>query len=230
MTTTMAALAASSIRYAEFVRLTTEAEVITFCNAAAPITVDGIVFQGLGTLLGIGDIQQDIKASSYDLKLVLTGIDPDSIALILGSNIKGSTVEIWRGFLDTNNQIITTPTQQFFKRYQGIVSNFAVNEEFNDQLRTRIATAIASCSSMRFVLENRVTGVRTNESSWQFFYPNDTSMNRVPTIASTYFDFGKPPISGGQSEPVSGSGNGDPHGTTFISDSGNDSAGNGGGG
>lgn len=200
MSTTMAALSASSIRYAEFVRITTETQVVTFCNAASPITVNGILFQGLGTLLGIGEIQQDIKASSYDLKLSLTGIDPDSIELILGSNIKGSTVEIWRGFLDGNNQIITTPTQQFFKRYQGIVNNFAINEDFNDQLRTRIATAIASCSSMRFVLENRVTGIRTNQSSWQFFYPNDVSMNRVATIASTYFDFGKPPISGGQTK------------------------------
>ncbi len=204
MSTTMTALNASSIKYAEFVRLTTPDEVYTFCSAAAPITVNSITFIGLGSLLGIGEIQQDIKASSYDLKLMLTGIDPDNIALILGSDIKGSTVEIWRGFLDSNNQIITTPTQQFFKRYQGIVSNFAINEEFNEQLRTRIATAVASCSSMRFVLENRVTGIRTNKGSWQFFYPSDTSMDRVPVIASTYFDFGKPPTSGGQAQPVSG--------------------------
>ena len=229
MTTTMAALAASSINYAEFVRLTTVDETYTFCNAAAPITVSGVTYQGMGSLLGIGEIQQDIKASSYDMKLMLTGIDPENIALILGSNVKGSTVEIWRGFLTTNNQIITTPTLQFFKRYQGIISNFSVNEEFNDKLRIRIATAVASCSSMRFVLENRITGIRTNKGSWQFFYPNDTSMNRVPTIASTYFDFGKPPVSGGQAEPVS-VGNGDPNGTTFISDSENDTPGNGGGG
>jgi hypothetical protein len=228
MSTTMTALNASSIKYAEFVRLTTPDATYTFCSAAAPITVSGITFVGLGSLLGIGEIQQDIKASSYDLKLMLTGIDPANIALILGNNIKGSTVEIWRGFLDANNQIITTPTQQFFKRYQGIVSNFAINEDFNEQLRTRIATAVASCSSMRFVLENRVTGVRTNESSWQFFYPNDTSMNRVPVIASTYFDFGKQPIRGGNNEPVEGLGF-DGNATTFTGESGNDSPSNGGG-
>ncbi len=223
----MTALTAPSIKYAEFVRLTTPDGVYTFCSAAAPITVIGIEFVGLGSLLGIGDIQQDIKASSYDLRLLLTGIDPDNIALILGSNIKGSTVEIWRGFLDANNQIITTPTLQFFKRYQGIVSNFAVNEEFNEQLRTRIATAVASCSSMRFVLENRVTGVRTNESSWQFFYPNDISMNRVPVIASTYFDFGKPPVSGGQSEPTSDSTTNDGSGE-YVADGGSWASGDGG--
>lgn len=216
MTTTMAALAAPSINYAEFVRLTTVDGTYTFCNAAAPVTVNSVVYQGMGSLLGIGEIQQDIKASSYDLKLMLTGIDPENIALILGSNVKGSTVEIWRGFLDTNNQIITTPTQQFFKRYQGIISNFAVNEEFNDQLRMRIATAVASCSSMRYVLENRVTGIRTNKGSWQFFYPNDTSMDRVPVIASTYFDFGKAPISGGQSDSGSSTGVTEDQNTTPV--------------
>jgi hypothetical protein len=165
----MTALNASSIKYAEFVRLTTPDEVYTFCSAAAPITVNSITFVGLGSLLGIGEIQQDIKASSYDLKLMLTGIDPDNIALILGSDIKGSTVEIWRGFLDSNNQIITTPTQQFFKRYQGIVNNVAINEDFNDELRQRIATCVVTSASMRTVLENRSAGMKTNAQTWKQF-------------------------------------------------------------
>ena len=202
MGTTMAALNSPSIKYAEFVRLTMPDEVYTFCNAAAPITYGGVTYDGLGSFLGISEIQRDIKASSYDLRLMLTGIDPNNIAVILASDIKGSTIEIWRGFLDANNQIITSPTPQFFKRYQGIVSNFAINEDFNEQLRTRIATAVASCSSMRLVLQNRIGGMRTNTTTWQMLYPNDTSMDRVAVIAGLYFDFGKPPISGGQSEPT----------------------------
>ena len=214
----MAALSASSIKHAEFVRLTMPDATYTFCNAAAPITFGGVTYQGMGSFLGISEIQRDIKASSYDLRLMLTGIDPNNIAVILDSDIKGSTVEIWRGFLDSNNQIITTPTSQFFKRYQGIISNFAVNEEFNDRLRMRIATAVASCSSMRYVLENRITGIRTNKGSWQFFYPNDTSMDRVAAIASTYFDFGKAPISGGQTDSGSLPGVTDDQNTTPVED------------
>lgn len=202
MGTTMAAINSPSIKYAEFVRLTMPDEVYTFCNAAAPITYDGVTYDGLGSFLGISEIQRDIKASSYDLRLMLTGIDPNNIAVILSSDIKGSIVEIWRGFLDANNQIITSPTPQFFKRYQGIVSNFAINEDFNEQLRTRIATAVASCSSMRLVLQNRIGGMRTNTTTWQMLYPNDTSMDRVAVIAGLYFDFGKPPISGGQTDPT----------------------------
>ncbi len=152
-------------------------------------------------LLQLGDIPQDIKSTSDDITISLTGIDPTNVGLILSSNIKGSTVEIWRGFLDSNNQIITSPSTQFFKRYTGIINSVGISEDFNDQARTRVATCTISCTSMRKVLENRIAGLRTNQKSWQFFYPSDTSMNRVAAISNQYFDFGAPPKTGGVSTP-----------------------------
>ena len=194
--TTINAVTGYQINHAEFVRLTvgTAATVYTFCNAAAPITVSGITFTNLGALLNVGDVQRDIKATSDDMTISLTGIDSANIALILSSDIKGSLVEVWRGFFDSNNQIITTPTTQFFKRYQGIINSVSITEDFNSEARTRIATCSISCSSMRRILENRLSGVKTNQSNWQFIYPNDTSMDRVAEISNQYFDFGAPPM------------------------------------
>ena len=203
MTTTMNALNSANIRHAEFVRLQIGNPVTStysFCNAASPITVGGVTFANLGMLLSLGDIPQDIKSTSDDITISLTGIDPANISLILSSNIKGSLVEIWRGFLDSNNQIITTPTTQFFKRYTGIINSVGISEDFNDQARSRVATCTIACTSMRKVLENRVAGLRTNQKSWQFFYPGDTSMNRVSAISNQYFDFGAPPQTGSVSE------------------------------
>jgi len=199
--TAIAALSGPQIRHAEFVRLTvgTAETVYTFCNAAAPITVGGITFNNLGALLNVGDVQRDMRSTSDDMTIALTGLDPANIAIILSNDIKGSIVEVWRGFFDANNQIITTPTTQFFKRYQGIINSVSITEDFNSELRTRIATCSIACSSMRRILENRLGGVKTNQSSWQFLYPGDTSMNRVATIANTYFDFGKPPQTDTQS-------------------------------
>lgn len=193
--TTINAVNGYQINHAEFVRLTvgTAATVYTFCNAAAPITVSGITFTNLGALLNVGDVQRDIKATSDDMTISLTGIDSANIALILSSDIKGSLVEVWRGFFDSNNQIITTPTTQFFKRYQGIINSVSITEDFNSEARTRIATCSISCSSMRRILENRLSGVKTNQSNWQFIYSGDTSMNRVSEISNTFFDFGAPP-------------------------------------
>lgn len=201
MATTMNALNSPYIKFAEFVKLTLPDGVLTFCNAAGDIVVDGITFEGLGSYLGIGDIKRNVKATSTDLTLSLTGIDPVNIALILSKDIKGSMVEVWRGFLDDNNQIITTPSQQFFKRYQGIINQVSIQEEFNAEARQRIATCVVSSTSMRAVLDARIAGIKTNQQSWQSFYPGDPSMNRVAIIASTYFDFGKAPIGGGQATP-----------------------------
>ena len=193
--TTINAVTGSQINHAEFVKLTvgTAATVYTFCNAAAPITVGGITFANLGALLSVGDVQRDIKATSDDMTIQLTGIDPTNVGIILGSDIKGSLVEVWRGFFDSNNQIITTPTTQFFKRYQGIINSVSITEDFNSEARTRIATCSISCSSMRRILENRLSGVKTNQNNWQFIYAGDTSMNRVSEISNTFFDFGSPP-------------------------------------
>lgn len=199
--TTMTALNDPQIRHAEFVRLTVGnvGTVYTMCNAAAPITVGGITFTTLGVLLNVGDVQRDMRSTSDDMTIALTGIDPVNIGVILSNDIKGSLVEVWRGFFDANNQIITTPTLQFFKRYQGIINSVSITEDFNDELRTRVATCSIACSSMRRILENRLGGVKTNQSSWQFLYPGDTSMNRVATIANTYFDFGVAPQTNTQS-------------------------------
>ena len=194
--TTINAVTGSQINHAEFVKLTVgnAGTVYTFCNAPAPITVGGITFSNLGALLSVGDVQRDIKATSDDMTIALTGIASANISLILSNDIKGSLVEVWRGFFDSNNQIITTPTTQFFKRYQGIINSVSITEDFNTEARTRIATCSISCSSMRRVLENRLSGVKTNQNNCQFLYPNDTSMNRVAEISNQYFDFGSPPM------------------------------------
>jgi hypothetical protein len=194
--TTIAAVSGSQINHAEFVKLTvgTAATVYTFCNAAAPITVGGITFANLGALLNVGDVQRDIKATSDDMTIQLTGIDSANVGIILGNEIKGSLVEIWRGFFDSNNQIITTPTTQFFKRYQGIINSVSITEDFNTELRQRIATCSIACSSLRRILENRLSGMKTNKDAWQFVYgTSETSMNRVAEISNQYFDFGAPP-------------------------------------
>jgi hypothetical protein len=217
--TTINAVTGSQINHAEFVKLTvgTAGTVYTFCNAAAPITVGGITFSNLGALLNVGDVQRDIKATSDDMTIALTGINPTNIALILSNNIKGSLVEVWRGFFNSNNQIITTPTTQFFKRYQGIINSVSITEDFDTQARERIATCSISCSSMRRVLENRLSGVKTNQNNWQFIYAGDTSMNRVSEISNTFFDFGSPPKTQTQSSE-----------TTVTMDGGGDGGGNGG--
>ncbi len=200
MSTPMTALNSANITHGEFVKLTTSTTTYTFCNAAAAITVGGNTFSGLGSLLSVGAVNREIKATSIDMVIGLIGIDPTNVNLVLSSNIKGSTIEIWRGFFDSNYQIITSPSTQFFKRYQGIVSNISLTEDWNDNVRSRTVTASISCTSFRAILENKINGIRTNLNSWQQQYASDASMSRVAAISGQYFDFGSPAKTGSQSE------------------------------
>jgi hypothetical protein len=203
MTTAMVALDSPNIRYSEFIRLTMPSVTYTFCSAATAITVNGITFTGLGDLLSISNITQNVKSTSQDLTIALTGIDGSNTGMVLSADIKGSIVEIWRGFLDSNNQIMTIGgVQQFFKRYQGIVNNVSIQEGWNEDVRTRIATCSLACASFKVILQNRIAGQKTTPVLWQTTYPNDTSMNRVPVITAQYFDFGKEPQGGGQATPT----------------------------
>jgi hypothetical protein len=49
----------------------------------------------------------------------------------------------------------------------------------------------ASASSIQIILQNRTAGRYTNDNSWQFFNPGDTSMNRVNFIETINYSFGK---------------------------------------
>jgi len=208
MSTAIATLNSSSIRYAEFIQINigtigSPTAVYTFCNAASNVTINGILFQGMGAYVGLSEIQQDMKSTSVDLKLTVTGLNPDIIAAVLASNMKGSQIIVWRGFLDSNNQIQTIGgVQQFFQRYQGIINNIAISEKFDQRARTRVATCVISSASMRLVLDSRIAGIKTNPSNWRFLYPTDSSMDRVPVIASTYFNFGTPPTNGSASKVI----------------------------
>jgi hypothetical protein len=208
MSTSIAALSSNSIRYAEFIQINigtigSPTATYSFCNAASNVTVNGITFEGMGAYVGLGEIQQDMKSTSVDLKVTITGLDPNIIAAVLAANMKGSQIIVWRGFLDSNNQIETIGgVQQFFQRYQGIINNIAIAEKFDQKARIRIATCVISSASMRLVLDARIAGIKTNPSSWRFLYPNDTSMDRVPVIASTYFNFGTQPTNGSASKVI----------------------------
>lgn len=203
MSTPMTALNSASITHGEFVKLVTASATYTFCNAAAAITVGGNTFSGLGSLLSVGAVNREIKATSVDMVIGLIGIDPTNVNLVLGADIKGSTLEVWRGFFDSNYQIITSPSTQFFKRYQGIVSNISLTEDWNENIRSRTVTASISCTSFRAILENKISGIRTNLNSWQQQYPSDLSMSRVAAISGQYFDFGARPQTGSQASPGS---------------------------
>lgn len=189
----------NNIRLADFVRVTTVVAGVTtitlFSTAPYAITVpsvDANPFIGLSSLIQIGDVQRDIKSTANETSVTLVGIDTALLGWVLGQNIKGSKIEMWHGFFDTDNALITTGGDGgLYKFFTGYINAFTISEQWMEELRLFVGTINVSASSIQIILQNRTAGRYTNDNAWQFFNAGDTSMARVNFIQSINYFFGK---------------------------------------
>lgn len=185
----------NNIRVADFVRINTGSQIYRFCTTASDITVpavDATAFSAVGTLIRVGDVQRDIKSTSNDTSVTFTGIDTAMLGFVLGQTVKGSYIQMWHGFFDTDGQLITTGgTGGLYQFFSGYVTAFGIQEQWMEEARSFVGTVQISASSVQITLENMVAGRYTNNDSWQFFNPGDTGMNRVSFIETIAYQFGK---------------------------------------
>lgn len=185
----------NNIRYADFVRVTTPSNTYLFTTAPAPITVpavDAQPFAGVGQLMQVGQATRDIKSTANETSFSLVGIDTAMLGWVLGNEIKGSKIEAWHGFFTVDGALITSGgTGGLYKFFTGYVNSFAISEQWMEEARMFVGTITVNASSIQLILKNRVAGRYTNNNSWQFFTPGDTSMNRVAFITTINYQFGK---------------------------------------
>jgi hypothetical protein len=185
----------NNIRIADFVRVTTASAIYRFATTPSVLTipaVDAQPFDALGALVKVGDVQRDIKSTANETSVTLVGLDTALLGWVLGHDIKGSKIEMWHGFFNTNNELITTGgTGGLYKFFTGYISSFQISEQWMDEARAYVGTISVSASSIQIILQNRNAGRYTNNNAWTFFYPTDTSMNRVNFIETINYNFGK---------------------------------------
>lgn len=185
----------NNIRYADFVRVTTPSATYRFATTPAPITVpavDSQPFDAVGTLMKIGDATRDIKSTANETTFSFVGIQTAALGWVLGQEIKGSRIEAWHGFFNTDGELITTGgTGGLYQFFNGFVNTFVITEEWMEEVRQFVGVIAVSASSTQIILKNRQAGRYTNDSSWQFFNSGDTSMERVAYISTVNYYFGK---------------------------------------
>lgn len=185
----------NNIRYADFVRVTSPDGTYRFSTASSSITVSAVdaqPFNALGQLVRVGDVQRDIKSTANETTFTLVGIDTAMLGFVLGQQIKGSQIEAWKGFFDTNGALITTGSQGgLYQYFNGYISSFSISEQWMEEVRMYVGVITVSASSIQLILKNRIAGRYTNDNSWQFFSSGDTSMDRVAFITNINYFFGK---------------------------------------
>jgi hypothetical protein len=185
----------NNIRLADFVRINTGSQIYRFATTPMDMTVpsvDSNPFSAVGVLMKVGDVQRDIKSTANETTLSLTGIDTSVLGFVLGNTVKGSYVQMWHGFFDTNGALITSGgTGGLYQFFSGYITSFSIQEQWMEEQRTFVGTVTISASSTQLILQNRSAGRYTNDDSWQFYNPGDTSMNRVGFISTINYQFGK---------------------------------------
>ena len=185
----------NTIRYADFIRMTTPSATYRFATTPTPITVQAVdndPFTALGQLVKVGNATRDIKSTANETTVTLTGIDPVMLGLVLGTEIKGAQLEMWHGFFNANGELLTSGgTGGLYQFFNGYVNSFGISEQWYEEIRGYIGTITISASSIQLILQNRLAGRYTNNNSWQFYNSTDTSMNRVAFIQTINYAFGK---------------------------------------
>jgi hypothetical protein len=185
----------SNIRLADFVRVNTGTDIYRFTTAPSNTlvtAVDATAFSAVGTLMKIGDVQRDIKSTANETTVTLIGIDTAMLGWVLGQSVKGSQIDMWHGFYNETNELITTGgTGGLYQFFSGIITSFTISETWMEEARGFVGTITISASAIQLILQNRIAGRYTNNNSWQFFNSGDTSMNRVNFIETINYQFGK---------------------------------------
>lgn len=185
----------NNIRYADFVRVTSSSQTYLFATTPAPIIVpevDANAFSGVGQLVQVGQATRDIKSTANETQFTLIGIDTALLGFVLSQEIKGAQIEAWHGFFNTDGELITTGgTGGLYKYFTGFINSFSISEQWMEEARMFVGLITVNASSIQLILKNRVAGRWTNDNSWQFYTPGDTSMNRVAFITNINYQFGK---------------------------------------
>jgi len=181
----------SAVEAAMFCRIDVpDYDVLLFSNYNIPVTIDSDTYNNLGTLLSITDSSSDLRATSGTLTIGISGIPNSSIAEVLAQRFKGSKISVWRVFFDANTKQMLDIEGNPAGRFQGIVTNFALEEDWQMGSNTTSNRIVFTASSIVDVLVNKVAGRRTNSNDQKKYFASDLSMDRVAVVAKSNFNFG----------------------------------------
>jgi len=197
MSTNIPPVQTNAIEHGILIDLTLDEDTYYISNCYKNVTHNGNEYLALAGFLNTSDIQNNISNANDEIQVSLSAIPPTYIAATIGQPIKGGEVNIYRAFFDYETQEVITG--EVYRRFTGIISNFSVQEDMDTQGTTPEVTHTITiiASSIMGVLENKISGRRTNKQDFEIEWPElandpaDPSMERVETLFNSSFDFGK---------------------------------------
>ena len=167
-------------------------EVLTFSDYYKSYTIGSDTYQALGQLLSVSDTDSNLRATPSELSIAISGIPEGSISEILNNKVKGSRVEVLRAFFNPITGELLNISGNPAGKFKGVISNYSINDDIAEGGDTGTISIVLTAKSVIDLLNNKVTGRRTNPIDQEQFYPGDKSFDRVPALAKSNFNFGAP--------------------------------------
>jgi hypothetical protein len=142
---------------------------VSFTDCSFPLTssISGssVTYNPQGFLKGLSQFTEEVGITKSSLRIGLSGVDQTYISIILNENIVNDSVNIYRGFLDDNNSLISDP----FLLYDGQIDKFEITE--GDDTTDVIFTIVSHWADFE-----KISGRKTNPTSQQRFFSTDVGM------------------------------------------------------
>ena len=167
-------------------------EVLTFSDYSRDYAIGNVNYTGLGQLLSVTQTASDLRAAPQGITISISGIPSDNISDIMDNKVRGSEVDVKRAFFDPTTGNLISLAGNPIGKFQGIVARYEITDALNMGDNTGALTINLECSSTVELLQNKIGGRRTNPIDQNIYYPNDRSMDRVPALVKSNFNFGAP--------------------------------------
>lgn len=176
-----------------FVRLNIPGyQILTFSDYHKNLTFGGTTYSGLGQLLSLSNTTNNLRATSEELSMSISGIPSSNITDILNNKVKGSSLKVYRAFFNSITGELLNIAGNPAGKFQGVVNNFDISDDLEMGSDTGTITLTLTATSVVDMLTKKVSGRRTNPIDQKALYPDDQSMDRVPSLAKSNFNFGSP--------------------------------------
>ena len=141
---------------------------ITDCSFPLTSSVSGasVTYDASDFIMNVPEFSEQTELSKSSLSLALSGADQTFISVVLNENVINDSVDIYRGFLNDSNALISDP----FLFYKGKIEGFTIGE-------TDTASTVTLDIVSHWADFEKKNGRKTNNTSQQRFFSTDVGMN-----------------------------------------------------
>ena len=159
-----------------------DTETIRLWTGADSLTVDGETYEGAGTLLSVGDIEDTMEVKSTNLTVSLSGMDTTVMNLALSEDLHNRKIKLYMGYLmgganESAGEIVM---------FSGRMTNVQITDDADN------GSTISINAENRLVDLNRPSNLRYTNASQMTINNSDTGFKYVQAIQGKELLWGRP--------------------------------------